>query len=57
VLGAVSVEPSGAFGRPAGVSFADRQDLLGHKSGGITTHCSTAELESLLETANRVCGQ
>jgi integrase len=24
--------------RAAGVSFEDRQDLLGHKSGRITTH-------------------
>jgi integrase len=42
--------------RAAGVSFEDRQDLLGHKSGRITTHYSRAELENLLEAANRVCG-
>jgi hypothetical protein len=30
--------------RAAGVSFKDRQDLLGHRSGRITTHCSAAEL-------------
>ncbi len=30
--------------RAAGVSFEDRQDLLGHKSGKITTHYSKAEL-------------
>ncbi len=30
--------------RAAGVSFEDRQDLLGHKSGRITTHYSAAEL-------------
>lgn len=41
--------------RAAGVSFEDRQDLLGHKSGRITTHYSRAELEKLLEAANRVC--
>ena len=29
--------------RAAGVSFEDRQDLLGHKSGRITTHYSQAE--------------
>ena len=29
--------------RAAGVSFEDRQDLLGHKSGRITTHYSAAE--------------
>lgn len=41
--------------RAAGVSFEDRQDLLGHKSGRITTHYSAAELESLKAAANRVC--
>lgn len=47
-----------AFGRrlqAAGVSFEDRQDLLGHRSGRITTHYSAAELARLLEAANRVC--
>lgn len=41
--------------RAVGVSFEDRQDLLGHRSGRITTHYSAAELESLLEAANKVC--
>jgi integrase len=41
--------------RAAGVSFEDRQDLLGHRAGRITTHYSTAELQNLLEAANRVC--
>jgi integrase len=41
--------------RAAGVSFEDRQDLLGHRSGRITTHYSGAELQSLIEAANRVC--
>lgn len=41
--------------RAAGVSFEDRQDLLGHKTGKITTHYSAAELEALIEAANRVC--
>jgi integrase len=41
--------------RAAGVSFEDRQDLLGHRSGRITTHYSAAELGSLIEAANRVC--
>ena len=41
--------------RAAGVSFEDRQDLLGHKSGRITTHYSAAELENLIEAANEVC--
>ena len=43
--------------RAAGVSFEDRQDLLGHRSGRITTHYSAAEIQSLLEAANRVCGE
>jgi integrase len=43
--------------RAAGVSFEDRQDLLGHKSGRITTHYSAAELTNLIEAANRVCGE
>ncbi len=42
--------------RAAGVSFEDRQDLLGHRSGRITTHYSEAELQNLLEAANKVCG-
>ena len=38
------------------MSFEDRQDLLGHNSGRITTHYSAAELSNLIEAANRVCG-
>jgi integrase len=41
--------------RAAGVSFEDRQDLLGHKSGRITTHYSQAELENLIAAAEKVC--
>ena len=41
--------------RAAGVSYEDRQDLLGHRSGRITTHYSAGELGSLIEAANRVC--
>jgi integrase len=41
--------------RAAGVSFEDRQDLLGHRSARITTHYSAAELSKLLEAVNRVC--
>jgi integrase len=41
--------------RAAGVSFEDRQDLLGHRSSRITTHYSGAELSKLIEAANRVC--
>lgn len=41
--------------RAAGVSFEDRQDLLGHKSSRITTHYSSAELTSLIAAAEKVC--
>ena len=41
--------------RAAGVSFEDRQDLLGHRAGRITTHYSAAELTRLIEAANSVC--
>jgi len=41
--------------RSAGVSFEDRQDLLGHRSARITTHYSAAELSRLLEAANKAC--
>lgn len=41
--------------RAAGVSFEDRQDLLGHRSGRITTHYSAAELSRLMEASERVC--
>lgn len=42
--------------RAAGVSFEDRQDLLGHKSGRITTHYSQAELSNLIAAAEQACG-
>jgi integrase len=41
--------------RAAGVTFEDRQDLLGHKSSRITTHYSSAELTSLIAAAEKVC--
>ena len=41
--------------RAAGVSFEDRQDLLGHKSERITTYYSNPDIERLIEAANRVC--
>jgi integrase len=41
--------------RSAGISFEDRQDLLGHKSSRITTHYSIAELSNLWAAANKVC--
>jgi len=43
--------------RAAGVSFEDRQDLLGHRSARITTHYSGAELSCLLAAANKVSHQ
>lgn len=41
--------------RAAGVSFEDRQDLLGHKSSRMTTHYSAVELDKLLESAEKAC--
>ena len=40
--------------RAAGVSFEDRQALLGHKSGRITTHYSAPELMALIAASERV---
>jgi integrase len=41
--------------RAAGVTFEDRQDLLGHRSGKITTHYSAVELGRLIDASNRIC--
>jgi integrase len=41
--------------RAAGVSFEDRQDLLGHKSRRMTTHYSEAELANLIAAAEKAC--
>lgn len=41
--------------RAAGVSFEDRQDLLGHKSARVTTHYPTVELTRLIEAVERIC--
>lgn len=41
--------------RAACVSFEDRQDLLGHRTGRMTTHRSAAKLSKLIEAANSVC--
>jgi len=41
--------------RAAGISFEDRQDLLGHKSSRMTTHYSAAEIGKLLEAAELGC--
>ncbi|MGB9429830.1 MAG: tyrosine-type recombinase/integrase [Gammaproteobacteria bacterium] len=40
--------------RAAGVSFEDRQDLLGHKSNRVTTEYSAAELGQLIAAADTV---
>lgn len=41
--------------RAVGVSYEDRQDLLGHKSSRMTTHYSNAEIKNLIDAANTVC--
>jgi integrase len=43
--------------RAAGVSFEDRQDLLGHKSTRITTHYSAAELANLIAASEKALGE
>jgi integrase len=43
--------------RAAGVSLEDRQDLLGHRSGRMTTHYSAPELTRLIDAANKVCNR
>lgn len=40
--------------RAANISHEDRQVLLGHKSGNVTTHYSGAELAALIDAANRI---
>ena len=42
--------------RAVDVGLEDRQDLLGHESGRITTHYSAADLRNLIAAANRICG-
>jgi len=39
------------------VSFEDRQDLLGHRSGRITTHYSAPDLSRLLHAVDSICEQ
>ena len=43
--------------RAAGVSFEDRQDLLGHKSGRITTHYSAPDVARLQDAVDSICEQ
>jgi len=40
--------------RAAGVSFEDRQILLGHKNDSVTTHYSAPDVANLIAAANRV---
>jgi len=41
--------------RATEVSLEDRQDLLGHVSGRITTHYSTAEIRNLIDAVEKLC--
>ena len=41
--------------RAAGVGFEDRQLLLGHKAGHVTTHYSAPEIEALIQASEKVC--
>lgn len=41
--------------RAAGVSFEDRQDLLGHHAGRITTHYSKVEIAHLIDCVELLC--
>jgi BON domain len=53
----LSVSAMTTFGRrlrAVGVSLEDRQDLLGHKSGRMTTHYSAAEVGNLWAAVNRI---
>jgi hypothetical protein len=43
--------------RAAGVSFEDRQDLLSHSSGRITTHYSAPDIVRLLQAVDAICEQ
>ncbi|MEX2516009.1 MAG: site-specific integrase [Gammaproteobacteria bacterium] len=43
--------------RASGVSFEDRQDLLGHSSGRITTHYSAPDIVRLLQAVELICEQ
>lgn len=41
--------------RAAGVNFEDRQVLLGHTNGSVTTDYSAPEILALIKASNRVC--
>ncbi len=55
--GGVHIQTFGHRLRAAGVSFEDRQDLLGHTAGRITTHYSDAEITRLLEAVEKACDE
>jgi len=40
--------------RAAGVTEEDREALLGHKNGSITSHYSGTELDKLIDEANKI---
>jgi site-specific recombinase XerD len=48
------VIPFGRRLRAAGVSFENRQDLLGHKSSRITDHYCRAEIDELKEAVENL---
>lgn len=41
--------------RAVGVSFEDRQDLLGHRSSRVTTHYSAPEIGNLISAVEKIC--
>jgi integrase len=41
--------------RAAGVGFEDRQALLGHKGGSVTTHYSAPDIRKLIEAVELIC--
>lgn len=43
--------------RAADVDFENRQDLLGHKNGSVTSHYSEAEIRNLIEASNPICAE
>jgi integrase len=41
--------------RAQGGGLEDRQDLLGHYSGRMTTHCSRADIKRLIDCVELLC--
>ena len=48
---------AGRRGRPPAILTALNADLLGHKSARVTTHYSAAEIQNLVDAAEKVCGK